>query len=145
MQPEFHEFEIGEKKYQAIKMNAFSAAKHLTKLKGLLDKGLAQGGNANAIQLLSGIDETTLENIILPLLKDAATTSLTDSKKIDSAAGMNAVFDVDTLFDFYELTWEVLKLNFSPFFSKVLSLFGLSPEELANRVKSLAQSSTRES
>ncbi|CBX44528.1 hypothetical protein P88_00170 [Erwinia phage phiEt88] len=139
MQPEFHEFQIGEKTFQAVKMNAFAAAKHLTRLKVLLDKGLAQGTNASAVQLLAGIDENTLENVILPMLKDAAVTSITDGKKIDSPAGLNSVFSADTLFDFYELTWEVLKLNFSPFFSKVLSLFGLSPEELAGRVKNLAK------
>ncbi|MEP9211949.1 phage tail assembly chaperone, partial [Enterobacter kobei] len=48
-------------------------------------------------------------------------------------------------FDFFELCWEVLKLNFTPFFTKVLTLFGLSPEELANRVQSLAKSATQES
>ena len=58
---------------------------------------------------------------------------------------MNLVFTVDTLFDFFELCWEVLKLNFTPFFTKVLTLFGLSPEELANRVQSLAKSATQES
>lgn len=39
---EMHTFNVGEKEFSAAKMNAFSAAKHLVKLKTLLDKGLAQ-------------------------------------------------------------------------------------------------------
>lgn len=144
MSPEFHKFQIGDKEFQAVKMNAFSAAKHLTKLKGLLDKGLASGSNANAIQLLAGVDENTVEQLILPIMRDSAVTSITDGKKIDSPASMNVVFDADTLFDFFELAWEVLKLNFSPFFAKVLILFGLSPEELAGRVQTMVSKSTRE-
>lgn len=134
MSVEFHTFNIGEKEFTAVKMNAFAAAKHLVKLKCLLDKGLSAGNDANAIQLLSGIDENTLEGVILPIMKDSLVTSVTDSKKIDSAAGVNAVFSVDTLFDFFELAWEVLKLNFAPFFERILSLFGLSLDELKQRV-----------
>ncbi|WP_255579979.1 phage tail assembly chaperone [Enterobacter cloacae complex sp. 743-2DZ2F-22B] len=145
MSQEFATFHIGDKEFKAAKMNAFAAAKHLVKLKTLLDKGLASGGDANAIQLLAGIDEKTLEEVIIPILRDSSTFSVTDEKKIDSPNAMNLVFTVDTLFDFFELCWEVLKLNFTPFFTKVLTLFGLSPEELANRVQSLAKSATRES
>ncbi|MCP1112843.1 hypothetical protein M6B24_06290 [Enterobacter bugandensis] len=145
MSQEFATFHIGDKEFKAAKMNAFAAAKHLVKLKTLLDKGLASGGDANAIQLLAGIDEKTLEEVIIPILRDSSTFSVTDEKKIDSPNAMNLVFTVDTLFDFFELCWGVLKLNFTPFFTKVLTLFGLSPEELANRVQSLAKSATQES
>lgn len=137
MSVEFHTFEIGGKEFTAVKMNAFAAAKHLVKLKCLLDKGLAGGTNANAVQLLSGVDESTLEGVILPILKDSLVTSVTDGKKIDSPANVNAVFTVDTLFDFFELSWEVMKLNFAPFFERVLSLFGLSLDELKERAAKL--------
>lgn len=142
---EFTTFNIGDKEFRATKMNAFAAAKHLVKLKTLLDKGLASGGDANAIQLLAGIDEDTIEKVLLPILRDSATFSVKDEKKIDSQAAMNLVFTVDTLFDFFELCWEVLKLNFTPFFTKALTLFGLSPDELASRVQALAKGATRES
>lgn len=135
---ELHTFNIGGKEFKAAKMNAFSAAKHLTRLKGIIDKGLAQGGDANAIKLLSGIDENTLENIVIPILRDSAVVSVTDNKKIDSPANINQVFTVDTLADFFELAWEVLKLNFAPFFTRVLSLFGVSPDELKEQVAKLA-------
>lgn len=137
MPVEFHTFEIGGKEFSAVKMNAFAAAKHLVKLKCLLDKGLANGTNANAIQLLAGVDESTLEGVILPILKDSLVTCVTDGKKIDSPANVNAVFTVDTLFDFFELSWEVLKLNFAPFFERALSLFGLDLGELKERAGKL--------
>lgn len=134
---EFHNMTIGGKEFTAVKINAFAAAKHLVKLKCLLDKGLAAGTNANAVQLLAGVDESTLEGVILPILKDSLVTCVTDSKKIDSPASINAVFTVDTLFDFFELSWEVLKLNFAPFFERILSLFGLSLDELKERAGKL--------
>lgn len=135
---ELHKFTVGDKEFSAIKMNAFSAARHLVKLKTLLDKGLAQGVEANAIVLLSGIDETTLETVVMPIMRDALATSVTDGVKLDSEHNVNKVFSADTLFDFFEVAWEVLKLNFSPFFIKVFSLFGLNQEELVTRVKALA-------
>ncbi|WP_438431092.1 phage tail assembly chaperone [Hafnia paralvei] len=121
----------------------FAAAKHLVKLKTLLDKGLASGGDANAIQLLAGIDEKTLEEVIIPILRDSSVISVSDEKKIDSPNAINLVFTVDTLFDFFELCWEVMKLNFTPFFTKVLTLFGLSPEELASRVQALTKGASQ--
>ena len=94
MSQEFATFHIGDKEFKAAKMNAFAAAKHLVKLKTLLDKGLASGGDANAIQLLAGIDEKTLEDVIIPILRDSSTFSVTDEKKIDSPNAMNLVFTV---------------------------------------------------
>ena len=138
---ELHNFTVGGKEFSAAKMNAFSAARHLVKLKTLLDKGLAQGTEANAIALLSGIDEKTLDNVIMPVMRDALATSVTDGVKLDNENNVNKVFTADTLFDFFQVVWEVLKLNFAPFFTQILSLFGLSPEELANRVKTLAEKS----
>lgn len=142
---EIHNFTIGGREFSAAKMNAFAAAKHLVKLKTLLDKGLSQGTNANAIVLLSGIDEKTLETVIMPIMRDAMASSVTDGVKLDSEANVNKVFSADTLFDFFEVIWEVLKLNFSPFFIRILSLFGLDPDELASRVKALASKNAKAS
>lgn len=142
---EIHNFTIGGRDFSAAKMNAFAAAKHLVKLKTLLDKGLSQGTNANAIAMLSGIDEKTLETVIMPIMRDAMASSVTDGVKLDSEANVNKVFSADTLFDFFEVIWEVLKLNFSPFFIRILSLFGLDPDELASRVKALASKNAKAS
>ncbi|KTJ34657.1 hypothetical protein ASU85_10710 [Klebsiella aerogenes] len=140
---EMHTFNVGEKEFSAAKMNAFSAAKHLVKLKTLLDKGLAQGTEANAIALLSGVDEKTLETVIMPIMRDAMAACVTDGVKLDSEQNINRVFTADTLFDLFQVIWEVLKLNFAPFFTQILSLFGLSPEELSSRVKALASKSAQ--
>lgn len=142
---EMHTFTIGGKDFSAAKMNAFAAAKHLVKLKTLLDQGLAQGTEANAIALLSGIDEKTLETVIMPIMRDAMAASVTDGVKLDSEQNVNRVFTADTLFDFFEVIWEVLKLNFAAFFTKILSLFGLAPGELASRVKALASQNVKAS
>ncbi|QKJ86685.1 hypothetical protein PMPD1_1735 [Paramixta manurensis] len=135
---ERYNFVIGEKEFSAIKVNAFSAARHLVKLKTLLDKGLAQGTEANAIALLSGVDEKTLETVIMPILRDALVTCTTDNVKLDNEQNVNRVFTADTLFDFFDVIWEVLKLNFAPFFTRVLNLFGLNPGDLTDRVNMLA-------
>ncbi|WP_158782502.1 phage tail assembly chaperone [Pantoea sp. BAV 3049] len=136
---EMHTFTVNGNEYSAAKMNAFSAAKHLVKLKTLLDKGLTQGTEANAIALLSGIDERTLETVIMPIMRDAMASSITVGVKLDSEQNVDKAFNVDTLFDFFEVIWEVLKLNFSPFFTRILSLFGLTPEGLVAKAKALAK------
>ena len=140
-------FRIGDKEFKAAKMNAFAAAKHLVKLKTLLDKGLASPEERPKVgQMVNDARssiEKTLEEVIIPILRDSSVISVSDEKKIDSPNAINLVFTVDTLFDFFELCWEVMKLNFTPFFTKVLTLFGLSKEELASRVQALTKGASQ--
>ncbi|MBK5072023.1 hypothetical protein I2492_03190 [Budviciaceae bacterium CWB-B4] len=123
-------FIIGNKEYTAGKMNAFDAGRLLIKLKSVISPALSQLGqgediqNGNIMDLLSGLDEKTHEDIIFPILAAAGAYSIEDKRKISSAMDMNMCFSVDTLFDFYLLVWEVLKLNFTPFIGQVTSHFG---------------------
>lgn len=132
------EITLGDKTFAFTKMNAFAAAQHLIGIKSVMEKGFAGGMDVDAIKILSGIDQTTIKNLIIPILRDAACVSVTDNTKIDSEVKVSTVFTVDNLFDFFVLAWEVIKYNFGPFFARLLALTGQSPDEFAAKVKSLA-------
>lgn len=130
-------FIIGNGEYTAGKMNAFDAGRLLIKLKGIISPALSQLGqgddihNTNVMDLLSGLDEKTHEEVIFPILSAAGAYSVDNKRKIASANDMNMCFTVDTLFDFYLLVWEVLKLNFAPFIGQVTGHFGSQNTEPA--------------
>ncbi len=123
-------FIIGNREFTAGKMNAFDAGRLLLKLKSIIAPGLSQLGqgkkleSANVLDLFSGLDEKTHEEVIFPILAAAGAYSIENKRKIASATDMNLCFTVDNLLDFYLLVWEVLKLNFAPFIAQVGALFG---------------------
>ncbi|AWH88023.1 phage tail assembly chaperone [Limnobaculum parvum] len=130
-------FIIGNREFTAGKMNAFDAGRLLLKLKSVVAPGLAlmgQGGevhNSSILELFSGLDEKTHEDILFPILSVSATYSVENKRKIASPADMNFCFTVDNLLDFYLLVWEVLKLNFAPFIEQLASHFGSHTAEVA--------------
>lgn len=123
-------FIIGHREFTAKKMNAFDAGRFLLKLKDIISPAMSEFAredsiqNINVFELLSGLDESTHESVIFPLLAAAGVYSVEDKRKIASPLDMNMCFTVDTLLDFYVLIWEVLKLNFAPFIARATVLFG---------------------
>lgn len=123
-------FIIGNREFTAGKMNAFDAGRLLLKLKSIIAPGLALIGresdvhSASILELFSGLDEKTHEEVLFPILAAAGTYSVENKRKIASSTDMNLCFTVDNLLDFYLLVWEVLKLNFAPFIAQLGSRFG---------------------
>lgn len=123
-------FIIGNREFTAKKMNAFDAGRFLLKLKDIAAPALAefiqsaQSQEINVFELLSGLDEEMHENVIFPILAASGVYSVEDKRKIASAMDMNICFSVDSLFDFYLLVWEVLKLNFAPFIERSINHIG---------------------
>lgn len=132
-------FIIGEKEFAALKIAPFEANGIIMKLQKLIlpilgemvgDKkqvsSIMDMDIGAALRILSDrLDEKTMTDIILPMLKLSQAASVTDNVKIDSPAAINKVFvDADGLTDFYELVFEVLKFNFASFFGKVAQRFG---------------------
>ena len=128
-------FIIGDKEYAASKIAAFEANGIILKLQKLILPvlgGMAGGGNImdmdvnEAFKTISEkLDESVMADIVMPMFKLAQVASVTDNIKIDSPQAINKVFnDADGLADLYTLIFDVLKFNFSGFFSKMGALIG---------------------
>ena len=117
---------IGEREFTFTNMNAFDIGRMLLKLKSAVAPALEamkdSGLETNIAAVLAGLDENVHENIIFPIL-DRANLRL-GKTQINSAAGMNACFDYTNVLEFYELFWEVLKFNFSPFIEQITKRTG---------------------
>lgn len=137
---ELHTFEIGKKEFQMYRLDAFRTNSYLLKMKSLLASAMNSGMNTNAASLMALIDESTLKDIIFPLMKDCAVTCTSEKVKLQAPDDMNKLFTGDTLDEFYLVVLEVLKANFAPFIGKVaMSLFGVDLAEVLNNVKAKAK------
>lgn len=132
-------FIIGDKEYAASKIAAFAANGIILKLQKLVLPvigELAGDGKAktdimdmdvsNVFEIISSkLDDSVMTDIIMPMFKLSQVACVTDNLKIDSAIAIDKVFgDADGLADFYTLIFEVLKYNFSGFFTKMVANFG---------------------
>jgi hypothetical protein len=81
---------------------------------------------SKAFEIISSkLDDSVMQDIVLPMFKISQVASVTDNIKIDSAAAIDKVFkDADGLADLYTLIFDVLKFNFAVFFSKMAASFG---------------------
>lgn len=131
---------IKDKEYAASKIAAFAANGIILKLQKLVLPvlgELAGDGKAKvdvmnmdvsaAFQIISDkLDESVMTDIVLPMFKLSQVASVTDNCKIDSSQAIDKVFqDADGLANLYELIFEVLKFNFSGFFSQMAERFGV--------------------
>lgn len=128
---------IGSEEYTALKMNAFEANAILLRLNKIILPvigGLTKGkSSVNLLDadlsevagiIAENLNEQVMETIVLPMFKGSKVYSVEKKLFIDKEAAINVVFTVDTLSDLYILIWEVLKLNFEPFFRKAAANFG---------------------
>lgn len=129
---------IGQSEYTAMKMNAFELNKILLRLNkivlpvvgGLTKKGVGAGNLMDAdLSEVAGIlaenlTEEVMDTIVLPMFVQSRVYSIEKKVFIKDGMSINMAFTADNLFDLYELIWEVLKLNFSTFFSKTAGRFG---------------------
>lgn len=128
-------FIIGDKEYSASKIAAFEANGIILKLQKLILPvlgGMAGGGNIMDMDVNAAfktisekLDESVMTDIVMPMFKLAQVACITDNCKIDSPQAINKVFnDADGLADLYTLIFDVLKFNFSGFFSRMGALIG---------------------
>lgn len=129
---------IGQSEYTAMKMNAFDANRILLRLNkivlpvigGLTKKGGGAGNLLDAdLSEVAGIisenlTEEVMDTIVLPMFTQSRVYMVEKKVFIKDGMSINQAFTADNLFDLYELIWEVLKLNFSAFFSKTAGRFG---------------------
>jgi hypothetical protein len=128
-------FIVGDQEFTCQRMNAFAANTLLIRLQKIVvpvlgalfagGKSFADMDVKEAAQLIAqNIDERAMTEIVLPMFAESKLFAVGPRKFIKSEQDVNAVFTVDTLFDFYELVWLVGKAQFSPFFAAMLARFG---------------------
>lgn len=131
-------FIIGSKEYAASKIPAFQANLLALKLQKIILPAVAsmagngQGKSIMDIDLSSAasiisenLNESVMNDIVMPMFKLANVASVTDNVKIDSEINFNKVFSDDSgLADFYELVFLVLKYNFGNFLASLANRFG---------------------
>lgn len=130
---------IGQSEYTAMKMNAFEANRILLRLNKIILPvigGLTKGKNGGSVNLMDAdlsevtgiiaenLTEEVMDTIVLPMFVQSRVYMVDKKVFVKDAMSINQSFTTDNLFDLYELIWEVLKLNFSAFFSKTAGRFG---------------------
>lgn len=126
-------FTVGGRDYSASPLDAFTIATLWPKFIKKLGAGVA--GDSDVTQALGNLDEEAMKTLIFPMLKKSAVACITESKKLASETDFNGLFNHENIFDFYLVVWEVIKINFSPLLSGLLSQFGLSLADLQQRVQ----------
>lgn len=134
---------IKDREFAASKIAAFAANGLIMKLQKLILPVLgevASGGQVDVMNMdvskafeviSSKLDESVMNDIVLPMFKLSQVACVTDNVKIDSPQAIDKVFhDADGLADLYELIYEVLKYNFAGFFAQVAARFGGSVGEV---------------
>lgn len=127
---------IGSREYTCHRMNAFAANKILMRLQkivlpiigGALGSGVQSVGDIDVVEAVGMIsehlDESSMDSIVLPMFAESRVYDVEAKRFIKTGADVDASFSVDTLMDFYELIWEVGKVQFSPFFAQLAGRFG---------------------
>lgn len=128
-------FIIGDREFTCQRMNAFAASKLQMRLQkvvvpvlGALVGSGKTIGDIDVAQAAATISEhlteEMLETIVLPMFAEARVYANEPKRFVKSAADIDAVFSAETLFDFYELIFEVGKYQFAPFFGAMAGRFG---------------------
>ena len=126
---------VANREYTCHKMNAFAANKLLLRLQKVVlpvigsalgdGKGIGDVDVAAAATMISEhLDEATIDTIVLPMFSDSRLYDVEKKRFIRSSSDIDMCFSADTLIDFYELIFEVGKVQFASFFGKLADRFG---------------------
>ena len=140
-------FIVGSREFTCLRMNAFAANKLLMRLQKIAvpvmgslmggGKGLGDIDVKEAAQVIAAnLDESIMENIVLPLFAESKVFSAENKKFIKSGTDIDQCFTTENLFDLYELIFEVARYQFGPFFASLVERFGA----LTDGKKTLEQS-----
>jgi hypothetical protein len=128
-------FIVGSREFTCLRMNAFAANKLLMRLQKIAvpvmgslmggGKGLGDIDVKEAAQVIAAnLDESIMENIVLPLFAESKVFSAENKKFIKSGTDIDQCFTTENLFDLYELIFEVARYQFGPFFASLVERFG---------------------
>ena len=130
-------FIIKDREFAANKIAAFAANGLILKLQKLVLPVLGEVAGSGKVDVMNmdvskafeiistRLDDSVINDIVLPMFKLAQVACVTENIKIDSPQAIDKVFqDADGLADFYTLIWEVLKYNFAGFFAQLADRFG---------------------
>lgn len=123
---------INNREFAMSKIPAFKANQIILKLQKLILPVIGEltvGGQDMDIRQIadvisSKLDDSVMNDIVMPMFKLAQVACTTESIKLDSELAIDKCFTVDDLFDFYELIFEVLKYQFGTFFAQASTRFG---------------------
>ncbi len=128
-------FIVGSREFTCVRMNAFAANKLLMRLQKIAvpvmgslmggGKGLGDIDVKEAAQVIAAnLDESIMENIVLPLFAESKVFSTENKKFVKSGTDIDQCFTTENLFDLYELIFEVARYQFGPFFASLVERFG---------------------
>ena len=126
---------INNKEYTFVTMNAFAANRLLMRLQKvvtpIIGATIGSGKSIGDIDvkeaakvIAENIDEAIMDNIVLPMMSESRVYDCDAKKFIKDEMSINQCFTTETLFDFYELVFQVGKEQFTPFFAQISSRFG---------------------
>ena len=132
-------FIVGSREFTCVRMNAFAANKLLMRLQKIAvpvmgslmgaGKGLGDIDVKEAAQVIAGnLDESIMDNIVLPLFAESRVYYAETKKFIKSGTDIDQCFTTENLFDLYELIFEVARYQFGPFFASLVERFGALTE-----------------
>lgn len=132
-------FIIGSNEYTVMPMNAFAANKLLMRLQkiavpvigSLIGTGTSLGDIdvKQAAQVIAeNLDEHIMDNIVLPMFAESRLYRVENKKFIKNGTDIDQCFTTETLFDLYELIFEVARFQFGPFFASMVKRFGVLTE-----------------
>lgn len=132
-------FIIGSNEYTVMPMNAFMANKLLMRLQKIaipvMGSFLGTGTNLGDIDVKQAaqviaehLDEHIMDNIVLPLFSESRLYRVENKKFIKTGIDIDQCFTIETLFELYELIFEVARFQFGPFFASMVKRFGALTE-----------------
>lgn len=128
-------FIVGNREFTAMPMNAFDANRLFLRIQKvatpIIGAMVGSGKNVGDIDVKEAasviaqhIDEAIMDTIILPMFEQSKVFDVENKRFIKNGMDINQCFTVETLFDFYELAFEVGKAQFGPFFKALATRFG---------------------
>ena len=126
---------VGNKEYTFMPMNAFDANRLFLRIQkvatpiigAMVGSGKSVGDidvkDASSV-IAEHLDEAIMDNIVLPMFEQSKVFDVENKRFIKSGMDINQCFTTETLFDFYELAFEIGKAQFGPFFKALANRFG---------------------
>ena len=128
-------FIIGNREFTCMPMNAFDANRLFLRIQKvatpIIGAMVGSGKSVGDIDVKEAagviaehLDESIMDSIVLPMFEQSKVFDVENKRFIKSGMDINQCFTTETLFDFYELAFEVGKHQFGPFFRALASRFG---------------------
>lgn len=130
-------FIVGNREFTCVRMNAFAANKLLMRIQKIavpIIGSMAGAGKGKSLMdidvqqaakmLSEHLDESLMDNIVLPMFSESKVFSAENKKFIKGPTDIDQCFTTENLFDLYQLIFEVARFQFAPFFASLMDRFG---------------------